>query len=71
MKLTKAETPAPRTAPDDTAARMYAVYWERKRLNTAVPPPSWVQCDDIERASWIACAEAALQAVSPTDPPPE
>ncbi len=38
------------------AAEIYAAYAQRKALQSAVPPPSWEQLDDVERAAWMAAA---------------
>lgn len=39
-----------------SAWHRYEAYRARKALNAAVPPPTWVQLDDVERAAWEAAA---------------
>jgi len=63
--------PVVHAEPDATAEQLYNAYWNRVKLNFAVPPPSYIQLDDITRAGWNeAAAMCNLIHEDPPTPPP-
>lgn len=47
---------SPPPPPARDAERLYDAYRARKALGAAIPPPTYPQLDDLERAAWEAVA---------------
>jgi hypothetical protein len=49
---------------------MYFAYFNYVKLYFAVPPPSWIQLDEVTRGGWLQAATNVLSAIESLLPPP-
>jgi hypothetical protein len=56
--------------PEDAGEFMYFAYFNYVKLYFAVPPPSWIQLDEVTRGGWLQAATNVLSAIESLLPPP-